>query len=188
VYPKFPVEAKRDSRNTGEVVIGGVLLSVSCLVTYSLITHILAEAYSISRDDDLLGGMWAMAATIFVYRYSEAESVHAALSRMAATSVSFGLCLGYLLLFPFNVWGMTALIGLGAIVITMVGRPDDAITTGITIAVIMVVAEVSPQHAWRQPILRLVDTVVGVVVGVAAAWVRARVGDALSVAPSAKSD
>jgi hypothetical protein len=33
-----------------------------------LITHILANTYSISRDDDLLGGMWAVVATIFVYR------------------------------------------------------------------------------------------------------------------------
>jgi len=39
---------------------------------------------------------------------------------------------------------------------------------------------VSPQHAWQQPILRLADTAVGVVIGVAAAWlglrVRQRVG------------
>ena len=180
--------AKRDSQNTGDVVIRGVLLSISCLVTYSLITHILAAAYSVSRDDDLLGGMWAMVATVFAYRYREAESIHAALSRLVATSVSFGLCLGYLLLLPSNVWGMAALIGVGTIVITMMGRPDDAITVGITIAVIMIVAEISPQHAWRQPILRLVDTVVGVVIGVAAAWVRVRVGDALSVASSGRSD
>jgi multisubunit Na+/H+ antiporter MnhB subunit len=50
------------------------------------------------------------------------------------------------------------------------GRPDDAMTTGITIAVIMVVAAVSPQDSWRQPVLRLVDTAVGVAVGIAAAW------------------
>jgi hypothetical protein len=32
--------------------------------------------------------------------------VRAALSRMAATSISFVLCLVYLLIFPFHVWGM----------------------------------------------------------------------------------
>jgi uncharacterized membrane protein YccC len=113
--------------------------------------------------------MWAVAATIFVHRYSHAESLHAALSRMAATSVSFGLCLAYLLVFPFNVWGMAAL-GIGAVVVTTMGRPDDTITTGITIVVVMVVAALSPHHAWRQPVLRLVDTAVGVAVGLAAAW------------------
>jgi uncharacterized membrane protein YgaE (UPF0421/DUF939 family) len=117
--------------------------------------------------------MWAVAATIFVYRYSHAESVHAALSRMAATSVSFALCLLYLLIFPFHVWGMAALIGIGAIIVTIMGRPDDTITTGITIAVVMVVAALSPHTAWRQPILRLVDTTVGVAIGVAAAWLSA---------------
>jgi uncharacterized membrane protein YccC len=52
----------------------------------------------------------------------------------------------------------------------LLGRPGDAVTAGITTAVIMVVAAVSPQHAWQDPILRLVDTVVGVAVGVVAAW------------------
>jgi hypothetical protein len=70
-----------------------------------VITHMLAHVFSASRDDDLLGGMWAVAATIFVYRRSYDESVGAALSRMAATSLSFALCLVYLILFPFYLWG-----------------------------------------------------------------------------------
>src|SRR6202161_3616976 len=128
------------SPQTGEVVIRGAILAISCVISYWLITHILAHIYSISRDDDLLGGMWAVVATIFVYRYSHAESVRAALSRMAATSVSFALCLIYLLTFPFHLWGMAALIGIGAIVVTTMGRPDDTITRAIPIAVVIVVA------------------------------------------------
>jgi hypothetical protein len=158
------------SLQTGKVIIRSAVLAISCAISYWLITHILANTYSISRDDNLLGGMWAIVATIFVYRYSHAESIRAALSRMAATSISFVLCLVYLLIFPFQVWGMAALIGIGAIIVTTMGRPDDTITTGITIAVIMVVAALSPHDAWRQPILRLVDTAVGVSVGVATAW------------------
>jgi uncharacterized membrane protein YccC len=158
---------------TGEIVARGAVPAVSCVISYCLITRILANAYSVSRGDDLLGGMWAVAATIFVYRYSHAESVRAALSRMAATTVSFALCLVYLLIFPFHIWGMGALIGIGAIAVTTMGRADDTITTGITIAVVMVVAALSPQDAWRQPILRLIDTAVGVAVGVAAAWLGA---------------
>jgi uncharacterized membrane protein YccC len=49
-------------------------------------------------------------------------------------------------------------------------RPGDAITAGITTAIVMVVAAASPHDAWQQPILRLADTVIGVAVGVAAAW------------------
>jgi Fusaric acid resistance protein-like len=158
------------SLQIGEVIIRGAILAISCAISYWLITHILADTYSISRDDNLLGGMWAVVATIFVYRYSHAESVRAALSRMAATSIGFVLCLVYLLILPFHVWGMAALIGIGAIIVTTMGRPDDTILTGITIAVIMVVAALSPHDAWRQPIFRLVDTAVGVAVGIATAW------------------
>jgi uncharacterized membrane protein YgaE (UPF0421/DUF939 family) len=163
--------------NTAEVIIRGAILAISCAISYWLITHLLANTYSISRDDDLLGGMWAAVATIFVCRDSNAESVRSALSCMAATSVSFALCLIYLLMFPFKIWGMAALIGIGTIVVTIIGRPDDAITTGITIAVVLVVAALSPQDAWRQPVLRLADTAVGVAVGVAVAWLS---GNAMS--------
>jgi hypothetical protein len=156
---------------TSLVVLRGILLTVSCAVSFWLITHILPRLYSASRGDELLGGMWAVAATIFVYRYSHAENVRAALSRMSATLVSFLLCFVYLLLLPFHLWGMAALIGIGSIAVTMIGRPDDTITTGITTAVVMVVAAIDPHGAWRQPILRLIDTVVGVAVGVAAGWI-----------------
>jgi uncharacterized membrane protein YccC len=39
----------------------------------------------------------------------------------------------------------------------------------------MLVAAVSPRHAWQQPILRFADTVIGVAVGIAAAWIGLRV-------------
>jgi uncharacterized YccA/Bax inhibitor family protein len=52
---------------------------------------------------------------------------------------------------------------------SLLDRPDDIITTGITTAVVMVVAAISPNHAWKQPILRMVDTIVGVAVGVVGA-------------------
>lgn len=163
-------------QKAGEVVVRGAVLALSSVVTFSLTTHLLASIYSISRDDDLLGGMWAVVATIFVYRHSHADSARAALSRMVATSASFALCLVYLLIFPFHLWGMAALIGISVIIVTLLGRPDDAMTTGITVAVVMVVAAISPHDAWREPILRLADTALGVAVGLAAA----RLGASLS--------
>jgi multisubunit Na+/H+ antiporter MnhB subunit len=54
---------------------------------------------------------------------------------------------------------------------SILDRPDDVITTGITTAVVMVVAAISPDHAWKQPILRLLDTIVGVAVGIAGALI-----------------
>jgi uncharacterized membrane protein YgaE (UPF0421/DUF939 family) len=120
--------------------------------------------------------MWAVVATVFVYRETYQQSVRAAVSRMAATLLSFALCMVYLLIFPFSPWGLAAVIGIGAIILTLLGRSEDFITTGITTTVVMVVAGMSPQHAWIQPILRLLDTIVGVGVGVAAAWISLGIG------------
>jgi uncharacterized membrane protein YgaE (UPF0421/DUF939 family) len=153
----------------GQPVTMGGVLAIACLISYALIAHLLSQAYFVSQDDGILGGMWAVVATIIVYRFSYQRRLSAALSRMAPTLLSFVLCLVYLLIFPFSAWGMAALIGVGAIVLTLLGRPDDIITTGITTAVVMVVAGISPRHAWIQPILRLVDTLVGVGVGIVAA-------------------
>jgi len=154
-------------KHVTEASVYGASLAVSCAISFWLITGILAQTYSVSREDDLLGGMWAVVATLFVQRYSYEESVQAALSRVAATSVSFALCFVYLLLLPFHLWGMATLIAIGAIAVALMGRSQDTVTTGITTVVVMVVAALSPRHAWRVPILRLVDTVVGVIVGIA---------------------
>src|SRR6202167_3038591 len=151
-------------------VVECAVLAVACLITYWLVTSALSRVYSASRDDDLLGGMWAVIATIFVLRDSFGKSVAAAVSRMAATSVSFVLCLIYLSFLPFHPWALALLVGASALAVMLLGRPGDAVTAGITTAVIMVVAAVSPQHAWQQPMLRLDDTIVGVAVGAGSAW------------------
>ena len=154
----------------GWATASGAGLAFAALVSYELATRILTSAIS-SRDDQLLGGMWSVVATVFVCRESYKDSVSSALSRIAATSLSFILCLGYLLLFPFSSWGMTILIAIGAVILIIIGRPGEVITTSITTTVVMVVAGISPQHAWRQPILRLFDTLIGIAVGIAAAWI-----------------
>jgi len=144
-------------------------LALAAFVSYEMTTRILTSTIS-SRDDQMLGGMWSVVATLFVFRQSYRESVGAALSRAAATSVSFILCLGYLLAFRFTAVGMAIVIAIGAVVLMMAGRPGDVMTTSITTAVVLVVAGINPVHAWIQPILRLVDTLIGIAVGVAALW------------------
>jgi uncharacterized membrane protein YccC len=150
-------------------------LAIASAISYLLTTHALSRVHSLSPADDLLGGMWAVIATVFVYRETHKESIAAALSRSAATLLSFGLCLIYLLLFAFHPLGLAVLIGLGTFVLMMLGRDDDVITAGITTTVIMVVAAISPQNAWEQPILRLVDTAIGIAVGIAASVIAYRI-------------
>jgi uncharacterized membrane protein YccC len=95
----------------------------------------------------------------------------AGISRLIATGVSFALCLAYLVILPFHPVGLVALLGIGTLIMMYLGRRDDIVTTGITTVVVMVVAGMSPQDAWHQPLLRLVDTLVGMAVGVACKWV-----------------
>ena len=71
---------------------------------------------------------------------------------------------------PFHLWGLAVLVGLSVLVTALTGRPGDEITAAITTTVVLVVAELSPHHAWQQPILRLADTAIGVAVGLGAAW------------------
>jgi uncharacterized membrane protein YccC len=146
-----------------------VEMAIACGISYAIITHVLVRF--VDRPDDLLGGMWAVVATIFVFRESRESSLSAGLARLIATCFSFVLCLAYLLLFPFTPLGMVAVIGVGTIAMMLLGRQDDIATTGITTTVVLIAAALSPQAAWHQPLLRLVDTVVGIAVGVLCKWI-----------------
>ena len=151
-----------------------VVLGLVCVVTYLLATNLLSWVHSVAPADDLLGGMWAVIAAIFVNRNSYRENLSAAVSRLVATFVSFAYCLVYLSFQPFHTWALGLLVGVSALTATLIGRPGDAITAAITTTVVLVVAEVSPRGAWEQPILRLADTVIGVAVGLASAWLDQR--------------
>jgi uncharacterized membrane protein YccC len=169
------IETRSQLETYSDAVGQGVGLAAASLISYALITHILTRVYSVSREDDLVGGMWVVVATVFVYRESYEKSMRAALSQFSATVLSFALCLVYLLI-PFHPMGMAALIGMGKVVLILVDRSEDVITAGITTTAVMVNAGIAPQHAWTQPILRLVDTSIGLGVGIAAAWIGLKLG------------
>jgi len=161
---------QHDKLSRGDVVY--VLeMMISCLITYLIITHVLHPF--VDKPDELLGGMWAVIATVFVFKGADGGSLSAGRSRLVATCVSFALCLAYLVIWPFHPVGMAALIGIGAVVMLLLGRRDEIVTTGITTTVVMVVAAMSPDRAWLQPVLRLVDTVIGIAVAVTCAWLGA---------------
>jgi uncharacterized membrane protein YccC len=148
-------------------------MAIACAISYWAITHALQPLTD--RDSDLLGGMWAVAATVFVFRETRRDSVSAGQARLIATCVSFALCLIYLWFFPFTPLGMAALLGIGTLGMMLLDRRGDIVTTGITTAVVMVVAGMSPVNPWHQPLLRLIDTAVGIAVGVACKWIASHV-------------
>jgi uncharacterized membrane protein YccC len=152
-------------------------LGISSLITYLLVVNVLAPIHSVSKASDLLGGLWAVIATLFVYRERHRESLTAALTRLWATLLSFVLCLIYLLIFSFHPLGLAVLIALGTFLLMAVRRDELVVTAAITTTVVMVVAAISPHDAWQQPILRAVDTAVGIAVGVAASSIALALAD-----------
>ena len=169
-----PLSATSVSSERGAAILHSLALAIACLVTYWLTVHGLARIHSVSAADDVLGGVWAVIATVFVYRTSYDGSATAALGRMAATLLSFFLCLIYLLVLPVDPVGLAAMIGVSGLVATLLGRPQDAVTASITTAIVLGVASLSPHNVWQQPILRLVDTALGTAVGLGTAWILLR--------------
>jgi uncharacterized membrane protein YgaE (UPF0421/DUF939 family) len=150
-------------------VVYSVNMAIACFISYWIMTKALSGL--VGSASDYLGGMWATAATIFVFRDTREASLSAGAKRFMATCVSFALCLIYLWIFPFEAVGMAALLGIGTLVMVKLGWRDDVVTAGITTTVVMVVAAMEPRNAWLQPLLRLLDTVVGIAVGIGVKWV-----------------
>ena len=143
-------------------------MAIACLIAYAVRANLLPRW---GWPTTSVGELWAVISTVFVYKDSRAHSLSAGTARLIATSVSFALCLIYLWLLPATIIGMAALIAIAVLLMMLIGRQDEMGLTAITIAVIMIVAAGKPQEAELQPILRLVDTVVGIAVGVACKWV-----------------
>jgi len=172
--PRRPA-ARLRARVTGIDVTAAVVLGATCGAVYLLVVAVLGPAIGESRESGEIGGMWAVVATIFVFRASVGEALKDAWSRLVATTISLALCLAYLLLLPVNPLGIAVVIAAGALLALLAGRAQDAPLTGITSIVVLVVADLGhPAPQWVQPLLRLLDTAVGVAVGlvVAAALIR----------------
>jgi len=142
-----------------------VAMLLACLISYASMTRL---NVAVEGQRDLVGGMWAAVATAFVFRDSRQHSFAAGVGRLIGTSVSFAFCLPYLWFMRPNVAGMGILLAVGTLVMVLLERREDILTMAITTIVVMVVAVANPAEAWKQPLLRLFDTVVGIVIGVAA--------------------
>jgi uncharacterized membrane protein YgaE (UPF0421/DUF939 family) len=156
-------------RLSGWDVAYAIGMAAASIITYYVMAFIIPQL--VNRPADSVGILWAVISTVFVFRDTRAHSLSAGLSRLIATCVSFALCLVYLSMFPANPPAMALLITIGTLVMMVLGRRDDIGLTAITTAVVLIVAASSPEDAWRQPLLRLADTIVGVAVGIALKWI-----------------
>lgn len=130
-----------------------IVMALACLIAYLITTTVLNSA--VVKDDDVLGGMWAAVAAAFVFRESSSDGVAAGASRLAATFVSIALCFAYLWFFRASPVGIAIVLAAGTLVMFLLNRPGEVITTAITTIVVIAVAIMSPADAWTQPLLRL---------------------------------
>src|SRR3984893_17933001 len=68
-------EIKKRQKLSPEDIIYALEMSIACAISYWIITYGLAPF--VDRDSDFLGGMWAVVATVFVFRDTRANSVSA---------------------------------------------------------------------------------------------------------------
>src|SRR5712675_1827447 len=63
----------KDQKLSSWDVIHALNMAIACLITYWIVTHILSRL--VDEPSDLLGGMWAVAATVFVFRETRRQSL-----------------------------------------------------------------------------------------------------------------
>lgn len=145
-------------------------MAIASLITYYLMHDVIPSL--IGRPAEAVGTLWAVISTVFVFRDTRAHSFAAGMSRLIATGVSFALCFVYLLVLPADPLALLVLIVIGTLVMMALERRDDIGLTAITTAVVLIVAiNAPPPEAWQQPLLRLMNTVAGIAVGMACKWI-----------------
>jgi uncharacterized membrane protein YccC len=149
-------------------VLYAVGMAVACLVAYWVALYAFGGGFP--KTSETIGAMWAAIAAAFVFRDSGAQAVSAGVARLRATCVSLVLCLIYLLVFPPTAVGMAVIVGAGTLVVSALHWRRDIFTTAITTIVVTVLAQLDPHNAWYQPVLRFLDTLLGIAVGIAATW------------------
>lgn len=149
-------------------LVYALAMALASVITY----HVMALIVPLlmNRSADSVEILWAVISAVYVFRDTRAHSSSAAISRLIATGISVALCSIYLLLFPANALALIILITMSALTMMLLGRRDDIGLTAITTAVVLIVAASTPQIAWLQPILRLMDTTVGIAVGISCKW------------------
>jgi uncharacterized membrane protein YccC len=156
-----------DARSFAEAGV----LAVAVIVSWYLVVPLGHVVLGQGNADAEIGGMWAVVATAFVFSDQVRASSHSFTGRMVATVVSSGLCFTYLLVLPFTAWAIALVVGIGVLVLAALGLSAETVTTSITSAVVLVVAGLDGAgHGWEDPLIRVVTTLVGGLVGLAAAW------------------
>jgi uncharacterized membrane protein YccC len=141
---------------------------IACLITYWVMISLLPGLTA--RPSTPVAIIWAVISAAFIYKDTRSHSMSAGISRLLGALISVVLCSTFPTLFQPSPVGMAILIAIGTIATIWLDRSGEIGVTGMTTAAVLVVSIGDPQKAWQQPVMRLLDTVAGIIVGVACKW------------------
>lgn len=143
--------------------------SIAVLLSYLIGFYLTGSFHNESR---YFGAMLAAIASVVALQADIKTSIKQGWLRVLGTLIGAVIATGYLLIFPFSVAGLIATIFMLEIICMMLSIPDNGKMATIALIVIMLISEKNPDIP---PIvnssLRFLETVVGVAIGIAMAWV-----------------
>src|ERR1700691_2705331 len=77
-------------------IVHSLDMAIACAISYTITTQLLVRF--VDQPNKVLGALFAVVATVFVFRESRADSLSAGLARLIAACVSFAVCLPFLLI------------------------------------------------------------------------------------------
>ena len=92
-----------------------------------------------------IGGLWAAISGIVVLQASRQETFAMATLRILGSGIGSLVSALYLSVLPFSPWGMGLCIFITVLLCHLVRIPDHARLASLTVAIVMVVADNSPQ-------------------------------------------
>ncbi len=145
-------------------------LSKSIAVVLSFILGSLFTS-QIHQASKLLGAMLAAVSSLVVLQADVKTSVRMGWLRILGTFIGVLIAYLYLVIFPFNIWGMALSVFLLSLLCMWVGIPDDGRIATMTLVMILIISEMSPElPPLTNGMLRFCEATIGSLIGIALAW------------------
>ncbi|WP_211829337.1 FUSC family protein [Kistimonas asteriae] len=119
----------------------------------------------------MVGGLWAVISGLIVSEPATVkESIDTARTRVTGSAIGCLFGAVYLLLFSFNPFSYALFIGIASLLCYLLNYGQHVKLAAITMSVVIVVSSVSEINPVKNAILRLIESCIGVGVGVLVSW------------------
>ncbi len=119
----------------------------------------------------MVGGLWAVISGLIVSEPATVkESIATARTRVTGSAIGCLFGAVYLLLFSFNPFTYALFIGIASLLCYLLNYGQHVKLAAITMSVVIVVSSVSQINPVKNALLRLIESCIGVGVGVLVSW------------------